>query len=89
MMTPIRRRVHIASELGALVLAVPMLLWSSTQTPALAARLALRSLAIATVLIDGWLLSRWYAKNTNTSSSSSSKRSSRSRSFNLRTEVNP
>lgn len=56
-----RRAVHITSEAAALAVGVPFLVWASYQTSNPSARDGLRAMALATVLVDGWLLWRWYA----------------------------
>ncbi len=55
-----RRRVHVSTELAAVAIVAPML-WSIASAPRLTAsdRTFLRVLAVATLFVDGWLLSRW------------------------------
>ncbi len=55
-----RRRVHVSAELAAVAVVAPML-WTIAAAPRLtdSHRAFLRVLAVATVLLDGWLLSRW------------------------------
>ncbi|KKN38315.1 hypothetical protein LCGC14_0754600 [marine sediment metagenome] len=62
-MTPRRRKVHVASERLALLVGVPFLIWASFQTPVAAARIGLRIFAATSLLVDGWLLSRWRKRN--------------------------
>ena len=54
-----RRAVHVASELAAIAVGAPFLWWASNQTQNPAARAGLRTLALATLLIDGGLLLSW------------------------------
>ncbi len=54
-----RRAVHVASELAALGLSVPFLLWASGQTSNPIARAGLQMLAVATLVVDGVLLGAW------------------------------
>lgn len=55
-----QRQLHVASESIALLVIAPFLL-GVAQTPTLtpAQRQGLRATAIATILVDGYLLTRW------------------------------
>ena len=55
-----RRRVHVGAEALALAVVVP-LLWNIASAPRLtdSHRAFLRLLAMATLLVDGWLLWQW------------------------------
>ena len=57
-----RRAAHIASELAGVTLAAPFLWWASSQTQNPIARAGLRTLALATLIIDGALLTQWAAR---------------------------
>ena len=56
-----QRRLHIVSEWAALLVAVPALTWIATnpEVPR-SARTVAGGLAVATLIIDGALLLRWY-----------------------------
>lgn len=53
-----RKHLHVGAEALALVAGVPFLWWASTRTSG-AARNGLRALAVATAVVDGYLLMRW------------------------------
>jgi hypothetical protein len=55
-MTSLQRRVHVTSEIAALVLAAPLLFYASRTLPNPNARTLALGLAIGTVVVDGWLL---------------------------------
>ena len=54
-----RRRIHVAAEVGALTVGVPLLVWAAFLTPVAAARAGLLLFAGATAGIDGWALYKW------------------------------
>jgi hypothetical protein len=62
-----QRALHMSSELAALVVAVPFLVYASTRLPTAAGRNAALALAGATVVVDGWLLARYVRRSTHTS----------------------
>jgi len=53
--------IHVASEAAALVIGVPLLLATASRSqPTEAQRRGLRVMALVTLIVDGWLLSRWH-----------------------------
>jgi hypothetical protein len=56
-----QRRLHIASERAAIWIAVPALAWVALNPKVpQAARNIAGAVALATLLIDGYLLKRWH-----------------------------
>lgn len=59
---PAQRTVHVVSEAIAVFVGVPFLLWAATTSSSPAARAGLRTMAVATIAIDGGLLLTWLMK---------------------------
>lgn len=54
-----RRQIHMVTEAGGLLVALPLGLWSSTKIKNKSARYALRGMLGAMAVVDAWLLSTY------------------------------
>lgn len=54
--------VHVVSEAAAVFLGIPFLLWAATTSSSPLARAGLRTMAAATLVIDGGLLLHWLTR---------------------------
>lgn len=52
--------LHVVSEAAAVAIGVPLLLATAARRePTQAQRRGLRAMALGTLLVDGWLITRW------------------------------